>query len=516
MSRRPLVRALLAPAAVAAGLALAACNPDTIPTTGRAMAPLSDKMVEEIANKQMDKDSPILVRIFKEEAELEVWKKNQSGQFALLKTYPVCRWSGDLGPKKKQGDRQAPEGFYTITRGQMNPNSDYYLAFNTGYPNAYDRAWGRTGSELMVHGDCSSRGCYAMTDEQIQEIYALARDAFFGGQREFQFEAFPFRMTALNMAKHRNNPNFAFWKMLKEGYDSFEATHQEPKVAVCEKRYVFDAAAPEGSSQPLNFSPSGKCPVYRLDPAVADAVLDHRRHEQVRMAEYIADGVRTASPHVGDGGMNPVFASRLTLATRQVSDGKGHVIEVAVAPGSLPRTPNGRAPRSTVVMPAAASQPTAVASAPKARTSRPVRLARVPMPEPAPQSKEGAASHPINIASLFGNLFNGSKSEDEPARTGTVGSRSTGASASARPRHASYRAASVRATAHPQPRHPAAPVATASHAAKPKPAKQAAKHAPPHAPAPKTMTASAAPPASPKHLLTGAAPVVPVGSFASR
>ena len=101
----------------------------------------------------------------------------------------------------------------------------------------------------MVHGDCSSRGCYAMTDEQIQEIYALARESFFGGQKEFQFEAFPFRMTALNMAKHRNNPNFAFWKMLKEGYDDFEATHQEPKVAVCEKRYVFDAAPPENASQ---------------------------------------------------------------------------------------------------------------------------------------------------------------------------------------------------------------------------------------------------------------------------
>ena len=177
-----------------------------------------------------------------------MWKKNRDGEYALLKTYPICRWSGDLGPKVKEGDRQAPEGFYTITPGQMNPNSNYYLAFNTGYPNAFDRAWNRTGSELMVHGDCSSRGCYAMTDEQMQEIYALARESFFGGQKEFQLEAFPFRMTALNMAKHRNNPNFAFWKMIKEGYDHFEATHQEPKVAVCEKRYVFDPAAPANAS----------------------------------------------------------------------------------------------------------------------------------------------------------------------------------------------------------------------------------------------------------------------------
>ena len=147
----------------------------------------------------------------------------------------------------------------------MNPNSNYYLAFNTGFPNAYDRSMGYTGSELMVHGDCSSRGCYAMTDEQIQEIYALARESFFGGQKSFQLQAYPFRMTALNMAKHRNNPNFAFWKMLKEGYDHFDATHQEPKVAVCERHYVFDPAAPDNSTKPLSFNPKGTCPAYQLD-----------------------------------------------------------------------------------------------------------------------------------------------------------------------------------------------------------------------------------------------------------
>ncbi len=261
----------------------------------------------------MDKDSPILVRIFKEEAELEVWKKNRDGEFALLKTYPICRWSGDLGPKMKEGDRQAPEGFYTITPGQMNPNSNYYLAFNTGYPNAYDRAWDRTGSELMVHGDCSSRGCYAMTDEQIQEIYALARESFFGGQKDFQFEAFPFRMTALNMAKHRNNPNFAFWKMIKEGYDHFEATHQEPKVAVCEKRYVFDAAAPENASQAarrsMRAASARSTSSTRLSPTRCSIIGGKSRF---KMANYIArDVADRAVPHVGDGGMNPVFAAKL-------------------------------------------------------------------------------------------------------------------------------------------------------------------------------------------------------------
>jgi len=208
--------------AVAAALTLAGCDTDSIAPSGRAQAPLSDKMIAELSAKQMDKGSPILVRLFKEEAEAEVWKQDRNGDFALLKTYPICRWSGDLGPKVKEGDRQAPEGFYTITPGQMNPNSNYYLAFNMGYPNAYDRALGRTGSELMIHGDCSSRGCYAMTDEQIVEIYALARESFFGGQRAFQVQAYPFRMTAMNMAKHRNSPHLAFWKMLKNGYDHFE------------------------------------------------------------------------------------------------------------------------------------------------------------------------------------------------------------------------------------------------------------------------------------------------------
>ena len=194
-----------------------------------------------MVEKDMDLQSPILVRLFKQEAELEVWKQDRSGRFALLKTYPICRWSGDLGPKVREGDRQAPEGFYTITPAQMNPQSAYYLSFNTGYPNAYRPALGRTGSQLMVHGDCSSRGCYAMTDEQIAEIYSLGRESFFGGQKAFQFQAYPFRMTPINMAKHRNNPNMPFWKMIKEGYDHFEVTRQEPKVDFCEKKYVFDA-----------------------------------------------------------------------------------------------------------------------------------------------------------------------------------------------------------------------------------------------------------------------------------
>ena len=164
----------------------------------------------------------------------------------------------------------------------MNPQSAYYLSFNTGYPNAFDKALGRTGSQLMVHGDCSSRGCYAMTDEQIAEIYSLGRESFFGGQKSFQLQAYPFKMTPVNMAKHRNNPNMPFWKMIKEGYDHFEVTRQEPKVDFCEKKYVFDAAkAPNATRDPV-FDASAKCPAYVIPDEIADAVREKQQHGRGR------------------------------------------------------------------------------------------------------------------------------------------------------------------------------------------------------------------------------------------
>src|SRR6202047_5103797 len=157
---RTLFRALIASAALAAGVLLAGCNSDEISLANNAKAnqPVPARLVAEMTAKDMDLQSPILVRLFKQEAELEVWKQDRSGRFALLKTYPICRWSGDLGPKVREGDRQAPEGFYSITPAQMNPQSLYYLSFNTGYPNAYDKALGHTGSQLMVHGDGSAPG----------------------------------------------------------------------------------------------------------------------------------------------------------------------------------------------------------------------------------------------------------------------------------------------------------------------------------------------------------------------
>jgi murein L,D-transpeptidase YafK len=354
---------------------LAGCNSDefSLATNAKANQPVPPKLIAAMVEKDMDLQSPILVRLFKQEAELEVWKQDRSGRFALLKTYPICRWSGDLGPKAREGDRQAPEGFYSITPGQMNPQSAYYLSFNTGYPNAYDQALGHTGSQLMVHGDCSSRGCYAMTDEQISEIYALGRESFFGGQKAFQFQAYPFRMTPLNMAKHRNNPNMPFWKMIKEGYDHFEVTRQEPKVDFCEKKYVFDAVRPPNATRDPVFQASAKCPAYVVADDVADAVREKQQADEAETAKLISRGTPVAKLNTGiDGGMNQVFAARVPGGNTGLSEGgEGQSLSLAAfsrAPGTIPSTvnpphaPGADEPVVTVAAPAA-PPPTRVAAA---------------------------------------------------------------------------------------------------------------------------------------------------------
>lgn len=182
----------------------------------------------------------IFVRIFKAESELELWMRHDRAErFELLKTYPICAYSGELGPKQQVGDEQAPEGFYAVSKKSLNPRSNYHLSFNIGYPNAYDRAHDRTGSLIMVHGDCVSIGCFAMTDEGIEEIYSLADAALAAGQTFFRVHAFPFRMSNKNMAAHAKSQWKDFWANLKEGYDHFEKHRVPPDVAVKDKKYVF-------------------------------------------------------------------------------------------------------------------------------------------------------------------------------------------------------------------------------------------------------------------------------------
>lgn len=310
---RAMVRPILAlAAALATALAPVIClGESSKPLPAKATRELPAELLALLEQKKMPKYSPIVVRIFKEEAELEVWKQDATGRFQILKTYPICRWSGDLGPKLYEGDRQAPEGFYTITPELMNPNSNFYLSINLGYPNAFDKAHKRNGSFLMIHGDCWSSGCYAMTDEQISEIYSLARDSFLSGRPSFQVQAYPFRLTPANLARHRNSPNLAFWKMLKVGNDHFETTRLEPKVDVCDRRYVFDAQPPPSSRHPLAFSANEKCPPFVVNPEIARAARQKQHADERAYAQLVEDNVPAAPIYSGlDGGMNKAFHAR--------------------------------------------------------------------------------------------------------------------------------------------------------------------------------------------------------------
>ncbi|MEE1656917.1 murein L,D-transpeptidase family protein [Microvirga sp. CF3062] len=280
-------------------LALAACQDDNLSRgSTRHLVPIPSATMALMSTKGMSKDDPILVRAYKKESELEIWKRGSNGKYALLKTYPVCRWSGQLGPKNREGDRQVPEGFYTVTPAQMNPNSNFYLSFDTGYPNVLDRSMGRSGGDIMVHGSCSSRGCFAMTDQNVAEIYAIAREALGAGQRGFQFQSYPFRMTAENLAKHRLDPNIAFWKNLKEGADAFEVTKDEVQVAAGRGRYEFN-----------------------IDPDSAPVVAQRRAQDEQEVAELVAKGEKPVKLVYHDGDTHESFRTALANVTG-VSDTK--------------------------------------------------------------------------------------------------------------------------------------------------------------------------------------------------
>ena len=292
-----------------ATLTLAACQGDF---ANRADAPIPPQTVALMSEKGVDPESPTLIRAYKKESELEIWKMRADGRYVHLKTFPMCRWSGQLGPKTREGDRQVPEGFYSITPAQMNPNSNYYLSFNVGYPNQLDRALGHTGGTIMVHGACSSAGCFSMTDAQIAEIYAIARTSFAGGQRAIQMQSYPFRMTPENLAKHRLDQNMAFWKQLKEGNDHFEVTQKEPRVAFCGRRYVFNAAPGDGQNMDVNAA----CPTLKHNPEVALAVAEKADEDNRKVAELADSGVKPVRLVYQDGGQHPSFSSRVAEVSR--------------------------------------------------------------------------------------------------------------------------------------------------------------------------------------------------------
>ncbi|SDR61922.1 Murein L,D-transpeptidase YafK [Rhizobiales bacterium GAS113] len=313
-------------AALAFGLLTACGDPEFRASNARHWVPLTPQLLAAMQEKGMKKDDPVLIRTYKQEAEFEVWKKDTSGRYALLKTFPMCRWSGQLGPKHKEGDRQAPEGYYAITPAQMNPNSNYHLSYDIGYPNAYDRAHGGTGSYLMVHGDCSSAGCYSMTDQQIEEIYALVREAHSGGEKAVQMQAFPFRFTPENLARHRLDPNMAFWRNLKEGADRFAITGQEPKVSVCNARYSFDRTARPGEQTACG---------AEADTELANQVAEKERADSAEVAALVAKGTPAVRLAYDDGGQNPAFRYKVAETSRPEAISEGPTVQLMDAKGAV-------------------------------------------------------------------------------------------------------------------------------------------------------------------------------------
>ena len=281
MSWSPLIKRMLVPALM---LGLTACSGsvDDLGINPKANAPIPRKLTNKMKAYGMRASSPIMIRIFKDENVLEVWKEKDTKRYGLLASYEICKWSGKFGPKFKEGDRQAPEGFYHVANHQMNPRSKYHLAFNMGFPNSYDRAHGRTGAHLMIHGACSSAGCYSMTDDRVEEIYALARESLRGGQKKFQIQAYPFRLTAKNMVKHRTSKHFPFWKMLKQGYDHFEITRVPPKVNVCNRAYQFNTISGR------NYQSTAACPPMRVPQSLALAYTKKQNDYALRFEKLLA------------------------------------------------------------------------------------------------------------------------------------------------------------------------------------------------------------------------------------
>lgn len=209
---------------------------------------VSDATTTDVhASSQVDSEhhvfepnAPMFIRILKTEAVLQVWTLPKNGtRYLLRKTYPVLAFSGKLGPKLKEGDKQAPEGFYASTRSSLNPRSRYHRSFNIGYPNAYDKAHARTGSWIMIHGGNVSIGCFALGNAPIEELYNTAEKSI-AKHGSIPIQIYPFAMTDENMEKHATSEHLFFWKNLKEGWDLTEKKGIPPKISVKNKRYVFE------------------------------------------------------------------------------------------------------------------------------------------------------------------------------------------------------------------------------------------------------------------------------------
>lgn len=207
---------------------------------------------ERLKAKGLAAGAALFIRVFKAESELEVWMR-KGDEFELFATYPICHWAGTIGPKLREGDKQNPEGFYSVGARQLHRIGRWPRSLNLGFPNTFDRAHGRTGSYILVHGGCSSAGCFAMTNAVMAEIFSLTESALRAGQGRVDVHVFPFRMTDANLKTHEASPWIDFWRNLREGYDAFEQTKLPPRVGICDRRYVIEPQRPGevGADGPL-------------------------------------------------------------------------------------------------------------------------------------------------------------------------------------------------------------------------------------------------------------------------
>ncbi len=224
------------------------------------------QLPERLAAKKMAMGNHLLIRVFKASSELEIWMKT-GDRYDLFATYPICNWSGTLGPKLNEGDRQSPEGVYTVTSRQLHLIGRHPRSLNLGFPNALDRQMSRTGSYILIHGGCGSVGCFAMTNPVIEEVFSLASAALNkGGQDAVQVHVFPFRMTEDRLKAYSLNEWYDFWRNLKDVSDSFERTHQPPRVTVCEGRYWVEDNA--GAEEVASQGPLAVCAVSQVEAAL--------------------------------------------------------------------------------------------------------------------------------------------------------------------------------------------------------------------------------------------------------
>ena len=287
-----------------------------------ASTPDLERLDARLAEKGLTKGRPIFIRIFKASSELEIWMQREKDKsFVLLDTYPICHWTGTLGPKLREGDKQSPEGFYSVSVRQMRLVGRWQKAFNIGFPNTHDQLNKRTGSFILVHGGCSSVGCFAMTERVQEEIFELAKAAVTAGQEKFHVHIYPFRMTGETMAAQAGHAWAGFWRDLKAGYDSFERTHLPPKVAICEQRYHITDGEPGdiGDAKPVSIlrpttvrTTVGSAPACLTDAQRAAAPL--------KLASVLAAALKTAQV---SSEPDRATRKRVPAAKRQPPAGRG-------------------------------------------------------------------------------------------------------------------------------------------------------------------------------------------------